>query len=222
VKARKVKGLEPDGLLAENAVRIARVRIDEVWSFAEPAHEPDDVKALHDMRIAAKRLRYLLELMEPCLGEPAARGARAAKKLQSLLGEIHDCDELLPLVKAQAKRLRADDRDALVAAAAGAPDIEPPAGRAAPHRTRHRGLVSLRAYLEARREVLFARFLSEWAQLGRKGFRERLEEDLRGASEATARAAQGGPGRPRRPAGRRATATMAAAGTEDRTDGSGA
>ena len=187
MKARKVKSLEPDGMLADNAVRMASVRIDELWSFAEPARHPEDATALHDMRIAAKRLRYLLELMEPCLGTPAKRGARTAKAFQSLLGEIHDCDELLPLVRRHAKRLRAEDARAIRAAAAGADDIEPATARTAPHRTRHRGLGTLHAYLEARRDVLYERFLREWEQLEEAGFRDRLEADLRNAAERVAR-----------------------------------
>ena len=52
------------------------------------------------MRIAAKRLRYVLELTKPALGpRPRRSGARTAKKLQDLLGEIHDCDEMLPRVR---------------------------------------------------------------------------------------------------------------------------
>jgi hypothetical protein len=230
MKARKVKGLEPDGLLADNAMRMARVRIDEVWSFADPARRPEDQKALHDMRIAAKRLRYLLELMEPCLGKPAARGARRARKLQSLLGEIHDCDELLPLVRRHAKRMRADDARAVRATAVGEPDLEPEAARNAPNRARYRGLGSLHAYLEARRHVLFTRFLNEWAEIERKGFRERLEADLASASESASRVAkaaartaeaekraahQGGSGTPL------AAATMAASGTEEGVDDQG-
>ena len=48
------------------------------------------------MRIAAKRLRYLLEIAGSCFG-PEAKAARdAAKALQGVLGEIHDCDVMLP------------------------------------------------------------------------------------------------------------------------------
>jgi CHAD domain-containing protein len=60
MKARNVKGLEPQGTLADNAERIVRVRLDELQSFIPEALDPDEVTALHDMRIAAKRLRYIL------------------------------------------------------------------------------------------------------------------------------------------------------------------
>ncbi len=99
MKARKVKGLDPDGTLADNAQRIAAVRLRELSSFTPQALDPAEVQALHDMRIAAKRLRYVLELTRPALGPSAAGAARTAKKLQDLLGQIHDCDVMLPRVR---------------------------------------------------------------------------------------------------------------------------
>ena len=186
MKARRVNGLDPDGELAENALRIARTRLEELHSFAGAAHDPENVTALHDMRIAAKRVRYLLELVEPCFGEPAKRGAKRAKALQTLLGEIHDCDEMLPLVRAHVKRLRAQDAAAIRAGAGKlAADLDPGAARSAPNRTRYRGLEALNAYLRARRHVLYARFVREWAEHERDGFREALEADLARAADAT-------------------------------------
>ena len=52
------------------------------------------------MRIAAKRLRYVLELTRPALGEPRRQGRDARRSgLQDLLGDIHDCDVMLPRVR---------------------------------------------------------------------------------------------------------------------------
>ena len=62
MKARKVRGLEPAEPLADNAERIVRVRLDEMCGFMPQAADPNEVVALHDMRIAAKRLRYILEI----------------------------------------------------------------------------------------------------------------------------------------------------------------
>jgi CHAD domain-containing protein len=98
VKARKVEGLDPAAPLRPNAARVVRTRLDELRSFAPLALEPSAATAQHDMRIAAKRLRYVLEIAGPCFG-PEARAARdAAKRLQGVLGDIHDCDEMLPRV----------------------------------------------------------------------------------------------------------------------------
>lgn len=98
MKARRVKGLDPAAPLAPNAARIVRTRLDELRSLAEAALAPEAAGAQHSMRIAAKRLRYVLEIVGPCLGEPAGPARRAAKELQSVLGDLHDCDLMLPRV----------------------------------------------------------------------------------------------------------------------------
>jgi CHAD domain-containing protein len=98
MKPHRVEGLDPAAPLRPNAARIVRTRLDELRSFAPSALEPSAATAQHDMRIAAKRLRYVLEIVAPCFG-PEAKAARdAAKRLQGVLGEIHDCDEMLPRV----------------------------------------------------------------------------------------------------------------------------
>ncbi len=99
MKARKVEGLDPRAPLRPNASRIVEVRLDELRAFAEKALAPDAATAQHDMRIAAKRLRYLLEILGPCLGEEAGAARRGAKQLQSVLGDLHDCDLMLAEVE---------------------------------------------------------------------------------------------------------------------------
>jgi CHAD domain-containing protein len=96
VRARRVEGLDPAAPLRPNAARIVRTRLDELHSLAVPAHDPGAGEAQHDLRIAAKRLRYVLEVTGPCFGEAAEPARRAAKQLQSVLGDLHDCDVMLP------------------------------------------------------------------------------------------------------------------------------
>jgi CHAD domain-containing protein len=48
------------------------------------------ITELHDVRIAAKRLRYTAETAEIAVGKPAARLAAAATKIQSTLGDLND------------------------------------------------------------------------------------------------------------------------------------
>jgi CHAD domain-containing protein len=175
VKARKVKGLDPGMPLDRALRRIAETRLAEVHSFEGALTDSAAVEELHDMRIAAKRLRYVLEMSEPVLGAPATAGAKRAKKLQDLLGEIHDCDEHLPLVEEHMERLRSQDAEAVRAVARrGAADLDPAAAREAPNRRRYAGLEALAAYLRARRTVLYERFVRDWARFERDGFRESL------------------------------------------------
>lgn len=95
MKAAKVSGLDPAAPLRPNAARIGRARVAELRALAEPALEPPASKAQHDMRIAAKRLRYLLEIVGSCFGVEARVAHDAARDLQGVLGDLHDCDVLL-------------------------------------------------------------------------------------------------------------------------------
>jgi hypothetical protein len=176
MKARKVKGLEPEGTLADNAERIVHVRLDELQSFIPRALDPSEVVALHDMRIAAKRLRYILEVTaDVCFGPYAETALKRTKDLQDLLGEIHDCDVQLPRVLARMEELRAADAaTARSRAPEKAGDLDPKYATRTGHARAWRGLETLAVYLQARRELLFERFLQTWTRLERDGFRARL------------------------------------------------
>lgn len=100
MKARRVKGLRRRRRLDDAMERILRVRLDELCAFMPRVEDPAAVEALHDMRIAAKRLRYVLELTAFCFGPYATKAARCARELQDLLGEIHDADGLLDRLRA--------------------------------------------------------------------------------------------------------------------------
>jgi CHAD domain-containing protein len=166
VKARQVKGLDPVAPLGDNAERIVRVRLDELTGFMPTAADPDEVVALHDMRIAAKRLRYILEVTGSCFGPYAGTAVKMVKDLQDLLGEIHDCDVQLPEVAAFLQELM--EQDAAVAGAS-------PKGLArTPNRRTYAGLVALQVHLRARRRTLFEDFLELWRDYERKGFAARL------------------------------------------------
>jgi hypothetical protein len=178
MRARKVKKLDPDASLGEGAARIVRVRLDELYSFTPAVLDPRQVTALHDMRIAAKRLRYVLEVTEPCFGPAARTGLSAARRLQEVLGEIHDCDVMLPRVEAHLGRLADEDVAAARAGADGASDLPAAAVGDAPNRRRYLGLQSLATYLRARRVVLYQHFIEHWSELEQDGFRQRLEADL--------------------------------------------
>jgi CHAD domain-containing protein len=105
MKPRKVKHLDPGAAFGTSAARIIAVRSQEVLDLADKAQDPTRVQALHDLRIAAKRLRYVLELTGP------AEPVKQLKQLQDVLGEIHDCDVQLPPLRALVRE--APEREAV-------------------------------------------------------------------------------------------------------------
>ena len=60
---------------------------------AESIYEPFNDKALHKLRLSAKRLRYALELFDNCWAGELKPFAKYVSKLQSSLGEVHDSSE---------------------------------------------------------------------------------------------------------------------------------
>jgi len=175
MRARKVKKLDPRTTLSENAARIVAVRLGELRSFAPEALDPGASEVQHHMRIAAKRLRYVLEATGFCFGRPAATARRRAKEIQDLLGEIHDADVMLPRLHEHRAALRAEDAEQVRRRAGDADDLDPELAARAPHRTTYRGLEVLEVYLYARRSLLFDRFRALWESSEHRGVWRALE-----------------------------------------------
>ena len=87
------KETHPDSVktyrLAGNAIRAL---LDDLESYEADLFHPEAIERHHEMRIAAKRLRYSLEVLEPLFGPALAPFLRAARGMQTLLGDLHDCD----------------------------------------------------------------------------------------------------------------------------------
>jgi CHAD domain len=190
-KPRPVPGLDPDRRIRPNARKVLAVRIDEVYAFDGLVADPANVSALHDLRIACKRLRYLLEIFGISFEEDLEPFAEEVRGLQDLLGDIHDCDVQIPMLQEHLAWLEGREAEAarrLVArrAARGA-EGEPSeaafrafrrrleVGRRADERP---GVHALIARRRREREDLYARFLDEWRRLKAERFRPRLEAAL--------------------------------------------
>lgn len=92
-------------------------RFRELQDLSASLYRPHKIRPLHEMRIAAKRLRYAIELFAPCWNEPLASSAKEIAKMQTSLGELHDCDVWIAEIGTM---LRETEQEAT----GGAPDDE--------------------------------------------------------------------------------------------------
>jgi hypothetical protein len=97
--ARVQAHIRPYGTVTENARRIVRARLAELYVWAQHIHDERRAREQHQMRIAAKRLRYTLELFRDYLPEQTGECIKALKGLQDALGLLHDCDVLIAIVR---------------------------------------------------------------------------------------------------------------------------
>lgn len=88
---RKRKRLTPP-TFAKVSQEIIRDRLKEFEKRSDGLFKPLDVNALHELRIAAKRLRYAIELLAPCFPRSISTHAKRAARIQAALGDLHDCD----------------------------------------------------------------------------------------------------------------------------------
>lgn len=72
--------------------RIVGKSLKEFCKLTEHIYEPFVEEPLHELRIAAKRLRYAVELFVVCRGKPIEPFAAGVAEIQGFLGEIHDAD----------------------------------------------------------------------------------------------------------------------------------
>ena len=98
-KAKSLTMLNPQAPAGENARRIARIRLDEMYSYATQVDAPYEVRGLHNLRIAAKRLRYTLEIFEDVLPPACQSIADELSQLQDELGALHDRDVMIALLR---------------------------------------------------------------------------------------------------------------------------
>lgn len=71
---------------------IIRARLAELRDVSALLYQPFDTPALHRIRIAAKRLRYSMQLFAPCCDQSLAEQSAEVAQLQTSLGDLHDGD----------------------------------------------------------------------------------------------------------------------------------
>lgn len=86
-------------VLYQHSFNAVLSRLEAFLSYEAIIGQPEKVTELHEMRIAAKWLRYTLETFSSLYSSGLKTQIQAIKAIQELLGDIHDCDvwiEFLP------------------------------------------------------------------------------------------------------------------------------
>lgn len=106
----------------ELGVLVIKARLKDFITLSSCLFQPYKTKELHELRILAKRLRYSMELFARCGEEELQAMAKEVAKMQTALGELHDCDvwirELGARLKRQSRKAIIEPNDDKLSAAA--------------------------------------------------------------------------------------------------------
>jgi CHAD domain-containing protein len=110
-KARDIPGLHADLSYREAAAATVAVRARELFDHAEGVLDTSDIERVHDMRVATRRLRAVLEIYEPCFPRKELRDVLGdVEALADALGERRDPDVHLAQLEEFAGAVKAADR----------------------------------------------------------------------------------------------------------------
>ncbi len=153
------------GIPAVAATRISR-RLDLLLQYERWVYNPDAVAEHHAMRIAAKKLRYIMETYAPVYRRNLKKPLARVKKIQEILGDLHDCDVWIDTVMAMLLDERTSPGTDITS-----PDIQES------RVTSYRHFLSER---EKERKRIYRRFVRYWESVRRAGLWDELRGTLTG------------------------------------------
>jgi len=130
-------------------------QLDELLSFSPWVHHPDAIAEHHAMRIAAKKLRYTMEVYAQLYRLGLRKPTGRVTQLQEMLGNLHDCDAWIDRVtrillkeRTRLRPVAESNRPALIE------------------------IMSLKLFLvnrEKERTALYRKFVRYWDSISRSG-----------------------------------------------------
>src|ERR1700755_3284862 len=109
-KARDIPGLNGHLSFREAARVGVAVRAEELFAHAGGVLDTDDVERVHDMRVATRRLRAVLEVVEAACERDEHRAVlKDVKALADALGARRDPDVQLEALAALAQAMPQED-----------------------------------------------------------------------------------------------------------------
>lgn len=134
--------------LYQHSFRNIHERLETLLSYDEIVYQPDKITELHQMRIAAKWLRYTMETFSPLYAGELKDYLQVIRAIQDLLGDIHDCDvwiEFLPKFMGEEQQRTLEYF-----------------GRARPFRRLEPGILYLEQNRREARAELYQKFVGKW------------------------------------------------------------
>jgi CHAD domain-containing protein len=168
LRSREVQVCSP--YVYERAGAHIRERQDDLMAYERTLDDPKDVHGHHQMRIAAKKLRYTMEICSPAYEGQLAAFIDPVKRVQSLLGDIHDCDVWVVDIDEFMERERLATIEYF--------------GQDRAFNRLKPGLQTLRDDRKAQRRKVFEEMLEYWQGLDEEHLWETLAETLRAREEA--------------------------------------
>jgi len=162
---------------AEAEKHVAR-RVRDLLTYHDCLSDPEAVQQHHAMRIAAKRLRYTVEIVRRVYSGQLDDAIEAVKRIQTLLGDIHDCDVWLSDLDRFGRKLRRRTGKYF--------------GSAGPFGCLEPGIEHLRQDRKALRAQAFGELIAFWRQLQGNEFWKHLLEIV-GSSGAGSTPCRTGP-----------------------------
>ena len=148
-------------------------KLDEFLDYRSSLEDPQDQERHHAMRITAKRLRYTMEICKPAYDGQLDEILVAAKQVQSLLGEIHDCDVWVRQLEIYLEK----ERERILEAY----------GHEGPLARLQVGIDYLRQERAKQREEVFRDLVRYWQELDRQGLWDSLAGIVRARAGHSAR-----------------------------------
>jgi len=185
-KAKPITGLVPQAPTGKNARIIVKARLEEMCVWDKYVDQPYHVQELHNLRIAAKRLRYTFEVFEDFLPEKCKAIVEEIAQIQDEIGALHDGDVIIALLRlclgsqdsgvAYEQALvevekQGSKEEALVPPEMVADLVDP---RVEPTAEEHYGLEEMLLKQQRMREERYAAFRQHWDQLQARDFRREI------------------------------------------------
>lgn len=189
-RAKPITGLDAQAPVGQNARCIIKVRLTELYDWECYIDEPYSIRELHNLRIAAKRLRYSLEIFADFLPDEISMWTNEVEKIQEELGTLHDSDVIIALLRlclgsldsgsGYIKALRHVERQT----AKGKYIVNPAfikhllIEEAAPTARQRRGLEWLLSARQSARQEQYRSFRQHWEELKTQEMERRLTKSL--------------------------------------------